>query len=130
MFSQQGDADWFDFWLNGHEDPGPRRPISTFDGVNSTSSKKRTKRSQEPQPTDGAVTKMSREARQSAANCEQKLNTTEEHTSELQSRLHLVCRLLLEKKKRHCQRQRHSLGGERSPFPLSGSLVDRRAVQA
>src|SRR5687768_18030105 len=29
---------------------------------------------------------------------------SEEHTSELQSRLHLVCRLLLEKKK---QRQRH-----------------------
>src|SRR2546429_5870974 len=34
---------------------------------------------------------------------------SEEHTSELQSRLHLVCRLLLEKKKRHgtascCQR--------------------------
>src|SRR2546429_6853126 len=26
---------------------------------------------------------------------------SEEHTSELQSRLHLVCRLLLEKKKRH-----------------------------
>src|SRR5205809_6147597 len=30
---------------------------------------------------------------------------SEEHTSELQSRLHLVCRLLLEKKNRH-QRQR------------------------
>src|SRR5205809_7447054 len=30
---------------------------------------------------------------------------SEEHTSELQSRLHLVCRLLLEKKKRH--RQHH-----------------------
>src|SRR2546429_5311202 len=30
---------------------------------------------------------------------------SEEHTSELQSRLHLVCRLLLEKKKRyHCER--------------------------
>src|SRR2546422_7336705 len=32
---------------------------------------------------------------------------SEEHTSELQSRLHLVCRLLLEKKKKsnvHCQR--------------------------
>src|SRR2546422_3477244 len=30
------------------------------------------------------------------------LNTrSEEHTSELQSRLHLVCRLLLEKKNRH-----------------------------
>src|SRR2546422_2230494 len=29
----------------------------------------------------------------------QVLNRSEEHTSELQSRLHLVCRLLLEKKK-------------------------------
>src|SRR2546422_4020399 len=28
---------------------------------------------------------------------------SEEHTSELQSRLHLVCRLLLEKKKKHKQ---------------------------
>src|SRR2546429_1128352 len=27
---------------------------------------------------------------------------SEEHTSELQSRLHLVCRLLLEKKKKEC----------------------------
>src|SRR2546422_3103833 len=39
---------------------------------------------------------------------------SEEHTSELQSRLHLVCRLLLEKKKkkhkRHLpQRHRHAL---------------------
>src|SRR2546422_6430678 len=32
---------------------------------------------------------------------------SEEHTSELQSRLHLVCRLLLEKKKKtSCRRQR------------------------
>src|SRR2546422_6430687 len=30
---------------------------------------------------------------------EEKLRRSEEHTSELQSRLHLVCRLLLEKKK-------------------------------
>src|SRR2546429_6303374 len=29
---------------------------------------------------------------------------SEEHTSELQSRLHLVCRLLLEKKKKHSNR--------------------------
>src|SRR2546422_7193752 len=29
---------------------------------------------------------------------------SEEHTSELQSRLHLVCRLLLEKKKKQCRR--------------------------
>src|SRR2546429_6808842 len=31
---------------------------------------------------------------------------SEEHTSELQSRLHLVCRLLLEKKKKKCQQCR------------------------
>src|SRR2546422_5956418 len=31
---------------------------------------------------------------------------SEEHTSELQSRLHLVCRLLLEKKKKHTHRYR------------------------
>src|SRR5687768_18291210 len=30
-----------------------------------------------------------------------KIKRSEEHTSELQSRLHLVCRLLLEKKKKH-----------------------------
>src|SRR2546422_8384778 len=36
---------------------------------------------------------------------------SEEHTSELQSRLHLVCRLLLEKKKKQAhaiKRERHS----------------------
>src|SRR2546422_3558963 len=33
------------------------------------------------------------------------VNRSEEHTSELQSRLHLVCRLLLEKKKRSKARQ-------------------------
>src|SRR2546422_2611578 len=32
----------------------------------------------------------------------QRLQRSEEHTSELQSRLHLVCRLLLEKKKNAC----------------------------
>src|SRR5687768_18252653 len=32
---------------------------------------------------------------------------SEEHTSELQSRLHLVCRLLLEKKKKNKQTQSH-----------------------
>src|SRR3989449_7472838 len=34
------------------------------------------------------------------------MTRSEEHTSELQSRLHLVCRLLLEKKKKHARRQR------------------------
>src|SRR5205809_6108225 len=33
---------------------------------------------------------------------------SEEHTSELQSRLHLVCRLLLEKKKHYDADHRHS----------------------
>src|SRR5256884_5675229 len=36
-----------------------------------------------------------------AGTCPGELGRSEEHTSELQSRLHLVCRLLLEKKKRH-----------------------------
>src|SRR5256884_2714637 len=36
---------------------------------------------------------------------------SEEHTSELQSRLHLVCRLLLEKKKQHPSYSRLSPSG-------------------
>src|SRR2546429_4106926 len=34
-------------------------------------------------------------------------NRSEEHTSELQSRLHLVCRLLLEKKKKNKHKNLH-----------------------
>src|SRR2546422_8028218 len=41
---------------------------------------------------------------------------SEEHTSELQSRLHLVCRLLLEKKKKTARNLRR--------FPPSGVLGD------
>src|SRR5687768_18055044 len=37
------------------------------------------------------------------------MERSEEHTSELQSRLHLVCRLLLEKKKKHAS-QNHRGG--------------------
>src|SRR2546422_5175665 len=37
---------------------------------------------------------------------------SEEHTSELQSRLHLVCRLLLEKKKKRSRHSSHSLRRE------------------
>src|SRR2546422_8290448 len=36
-----------------------------------------------------------------------RLERSEEHTSELQSRLHLVCRLLLEKKKKTNQQHQH-----------------------
>src|SRR2546429_2490247 len=47
-----------------------------------------------------------------------KTNTrSEEHTSELQSRLHLVCRLLLEKKKRRLLSRESS----RIPHPLRPS---------
>src|SRR3989449_2083244 len=46
---------------------------------------------------------------------------SEEHTSELQSRLHLVCRLLLEKKKKIKRTVRCNIGsgtgGERRPEP-------------
>src|SRR3989449_6096526 len=43
---------------------------------------------------------------------------SEEHTSELQSRLHLVCRLLLEKKKKNA----HILGCRRTKDSKSSSL--------
>src|SRR2546422_7120686 len=39
---------------------------------------------------------------------------SEEHTSELQSRLHLVCRLLLEKKKKHNNEQPDKLASTSS----------------
>src|SRR5205809_2382095 len=42
---------------------------------------------------------------------------SEEHTSELQSRLHLVCRLLLEKKKRCEINVMHTLVGVLSVIP-------------
>src|SRR2546422_2248925 len=44
---------------------------------------------------------------------------SEEHTSELQSRLHLVCRLLLEKKKNDLLRQ-HGI------LKPNGEIMDRR----
>src|SRR2546422_3300862 len=46
---------------------------------------------------------------------------SEEHTSELQSRLHLVCRLLLEKKKNG--KRRPSPGGQ--PHPCRGGARSR-----
>src|SRR2546422_6966007 len=43
---------------------------------------------------------------------------SEEHTSELQSRLHLVCRLLLEKKKNNTHPQLPVLCPERDAFAI------------
>src|SRR5690348_17738548 len=44
---------------------------------------------------------------------------SEEHTSELQSPVHLVCRLLLEKKKQTCSTSRYSTRSDLSPPPGS-----------
>src|SRR2546429_3943410 len=63
-------------------------------------------------------------------------NRSEEHTSELQSRLHLVCRLLLEKKK-NChqvavvlQSVQHEVA-RRRPLPANGpSQPSRRGRDA
>src|SRR2546422_7796263 len=48
----------------------------------------------------GAGRPARRRDRRSAAGSRRGTTRSEEHTSELQSRLHLVCRLLLEKKKK------------------------------
>src|SRR2546429_5036430 len=48
---------------------------------------------------------------------------SEEHTSELQSRLHLVCRLLLEKnKKQHHPKQTNSRTYLFCPYTMKGSV--------
>src|SRR2546422_8328293 len=47
---------------------------------------------------------------------------SEEHTSELQSRLHLVCRLLLEKKNRQ-----HVILTKQSSAPMASFLVNDRS---
>src|SRR2546422_7497814 len=52
-----------------------------------------------PAPSACAATTKSRCRRESTSALTSRLRS-EEHTSELQSRLHLVCRLLLEKKKK------------------------------
>src|SRR3989449_6851310 len=53
---------------------------------------------------------------------------SEEHTSELQSRLHLVCRLLLEKKKRiHIDNQRIQSKSAKTAFTLSRRRTYRQA---
>src|SRR2546429_5863090 len=53
---------------------------------------------------------------------------SEEHTSELQSRLHLVCRLLLEKKKSREHRHDHPLWSRHRPpgAPEDDLGLDRR----
>src|SRR3989304_4554567 len=54
---------------------------------------------------------------------------SEEHTSELQSRLHLVCRLLLEKKGKHLdgRGQVYCGGGVAASLTHASALMTRRA---
>src|SRR2546422_3323216 len=52
-------------------------------------------------PRVSGPSKIPRQAGHSQASGGAPSDRSEEHTSELQSRLHLVCRLLLEKKKKH-----------------------------
>src|SRR2546422_5061185 len=52
------------------------------------------------------------------------LGRSEEHTSELQSRLHLVCRLLLEKKKRHARIRSH-IATPPADRPVNGATQER-----
>src|SRR2546422_5162854 len=51
--------------------------------------------------------------------CAGQLSRSEEHTSELQSRLHLVCRLLLEKKKKTTNRRRNTVCSTQRPHSVS-----------
>src|SRR5690606_39935809 len=65
-----------------------------------------------PTPPSSRSTNTSRPREPSRAPSMYSLNDlkrSEEHTSELQSRENLVCRLLLEKKKMYARRCRHSL---------------------
>src|SRR2546422_8263630 len=58
------------------------------------------RRGRGPQQGSGALSAGAIRGRAGAAHPARRGDRSEEHTSELQSRLHLVCRLLLEKKKK------------------------------
>src|SRR2546429_4005029 len=53
---------------------------------------------------------------------------SEEHTSELQSRLHLVCRLLLEKKKKNAKRSSSTVRSSTITCSYTSSTVCRPTV--
>src|SRR5205809_4877552 len=53
---------------------------------------------------------------------------SEEHTSELQSRLHLVCRLLLEKKKQRHQKQNGPQGRRHQHLHLHHRTIAHRLL--
>src|SRR2546422_7191091 len=57
------------------------------------------------------------------------VSRSEEHTSELQSRLHLVCRLLLEKKKKKKKDLRYQAFVAEITRHLSPKFSDPRTIQ-
>src|SRR2546422_5094659 len=63
-------------------------------------------------PSAGAIAGCMREREASNATAIADTDRSEEHTSELQSRLHLVCRLLLEKKKNNTLQMLHQRDSE------------------
>src|SRR5947209_10798100 len=52
---------------------------------------------------------------------------SEEHTSELQSRQYLVCRLLLEKKKKNQQRSTLTIRNVQGSFQITAGLAEQHA---
>src|SRR5687768_17896545 len=72
-----------------------------------------------PEPIDAAAITQGREVGRHSAeglvDWTTPISRSEEHTSELQSRLHLVCRLLLEKKKKKKQHISHTKNKKTQP---------------
>src|SRR2546429_1042409 len=68
-------------------------------------------------------------ARRSISGIPTASSRSEEHTSELQSRLHLVCRLLLEKKNKNDQLPiRNALASRHKPSAQLDPLANRHAI--
>src|SRR5690348_17854867 len=83
------------------------RPAPAADGHRSDAPRPHRGRAR---PPDGGVRAMRLAAVAVVVVCATAAARSEEHTSELQSPVHLVCRLLLEKKKTH--QPRHASGRE------------------
>src|SRR2546429_1399087 len=78
-------------------------------------------------PTEGGLFELREEE---TAPSRWRSTRSEEHTSELQSRLHLVCRLLLEKKKKNEIHWRIAAKRSRRKVMLAHMLVSEHAFPA
>src|SRR5690554_7067505 len=87
------------------------RPSSPTSGVNCENTDSPSTRRKAPPSSPLAITRSALTLLVTSESATPRLATrfrSEEHTSELQSRPHLVCRLLLEKKKQQIKKYRHS----------------------